>query len=181
MDDLLKDEDTWKKAHIANELKLIEEYIREGGLEEPYKKAERNAWIVRTLRDKKERYKFETCRFSVLVGSGIYPYSMFDLHKQYPKIKQIGIEIDPKKAQVSRLLIKNSPAKNSIKIESMDAEDYDYSWMGVDDFVFISVDVSHSKIVEKIIETSKAHVYICAPYDKSWLVNSIKRSFSFQT
>jgi len=179
MNDLQNDEKVWKEATIRNEFNLIQEYIKEGGLEEPYLKAEKNAWIVRTLRDKKERYKFDSCRYSVLVGSGMYPYSMFDLHKQYPKIKQIGIEIDSQRAKLSKLLIKNSPAKDQIKIENMDAFDYDYSWMGLDDFVFISVDVEHKNLVEKIIDTSKAHVEICAPYDKTWLVNSIKRSFTF--
>jgi hypothetical protein len=29
----------------------------------------------------------------------MYPYSMFDLHKRNPEIKQIGIEIDSSRAR----------------------------------------------------------------------------------
>ena len=45
--------------------------------------------------------------------------------------------------------------------------------MGIDDLIFISVDVDSKKIIEKIIKTSKAQVNICAPYDKTWLRNLI--------
>jgi hypothetical protein len=102
---------------------------------------------------------------------------MFDVHKQYPDIKQIGIEIDKNRCVISEKLIKASPAKESIKIENLDAIDYDYSWLGIDDLIFISVDVDSKKIIEKIIKTSKAQVNICAPYNKTWLRNLIS-SFS---
>jgi tRNA G46 methylase TrmB len=47
-----------------------------------------------TLRDKKQLCKLDSNPKVILVGSGMYPYSMFDLHKRNPEIKQIGIEID---------------------------------------------------------------------------------------
>jgi hypothetical protein len=32
-------------------------------------------------------------------GCGLYPYSMFDLHRQYSHIKQVGLEIDKNELQ----------------------------------------------------------------------------------
>ena len=107
----------------------------------------------------------------------MYPYSMFDVHKQYPNIKQVGIEIDKNRCTISEKLIAASPCKNDIKIVHKDAIDYDYSWLGIDDLVFLSVDVDSKKIIDKVIKTSKAQVNICAPYDKTWLRNLIS-SFS---
>lgn len=177
MDDLFKDEENWKRLIIKNELTLLKLYLFNGDHSKPYEEAEKDAWIIRTLRDKKQRYRFKTCKHLILVGSGMYPYSMFDVHKQYPDIKQIGIEIDKNRCVISEKLIKASPAKESIKIENLDAIDYDYSWLGIDDLIFISVDVDSKKIIEKIIKTSKAQVNICAPYNKTWLRNLIS-SFS---
>jgi hypothetical protein len=99
---------------------------------------------------------------------------MFDVHKQYPHITQVGLEIDPKRAIISRKLIEASPAKQSIKIVTCDAHDFDYSWLGIDDLIFISVDVEHKRIFSKIIETSKAQPHVCAPYDNTWLYNLLK-------
>ena len=130
--------------------------------------------IVRTLRDKKQRYRFPKCKNLVMIGSGIYPYSMFDVHKQYPHIEQVGLEIDAKRAKISKKLIEASPAKQSIKIVICDAFDFDYSWLGIDDLIFISVDVEHKRIFSKIIETSKAQLHVCAPYDNTWLYNLLK-------
>ena len=79
---------------------------------------------------------------------------MFDLYKQYRHIKQIGLEIDKKRAAVARKLIKVSPAKDTIKIITIDCIDFDYSWMTQDDFVFISVDVNGEHIYKKVLETS---------------------------
>ena len=156
---------------------LLKNYLSNKDYSTPYKLAEKNAWIIRTLRDKKQRYKFKTCENLVLIGSGMYPYSMFDVHKQYPNINQVGIEIDNNRCVISRKLIAASPCKDTIKIVNMDAIDYDYSWLGIDDLIFISVDVESKSMIEKIIKTSKAQVNICAPYDKTWLRNLIS-SFS---
>ena len=47
-----------------------------------------------------------------------------------------------------------------------------------DDFVFISVDVDVDKIFKKVIETSKAHPLVCAPYKNTWIKNLLTVSFS---
>ena len=177
MDNVIKDEEIWKRLIIQNELTLLKTYLFKGDYSEPYNKAEKNAWIIRTLRDKKQRYRFNSCKNLILIGSGMYPYSMFDVHRQYPTIKQVGIEIDKNRCIISKKLISASPCKDAIKIVNMDAINYDYSWLGIDDLVFISVDVDSKKIIEKIIKTSKAQVNICAPYNKTWLRNLIS-SFS---
>ena len=177
MADVARAETEWKSMVAENEIRLLKIFAKKGELELAYTEAEANAWIIRTLRDKKQLSKLDICGKVILVGSGMYPYSMFDLHKRNPSIKQIGIEIDENRAKVSRKLIAASPAKDAIEIYTMDAVDFDYSVMGVDDLIFISVDVDHKAIIDKILKTSKAHVFICAPYDKTWLknlVNSIK-------
>ena len=177
LNDVAFEEAKWKELVVQNEINLIKSYVSEGGLALAYERAEKNAWIVRTLRDKKQRYMFPKCSNLVMIGSGMYPYSMFDVYKQYPHINQVGLEIDSKRATISKKLIEASPAKDSITIITIDGEEYDYSWLGHDDLVFVSVDVNHKKIIEKVLETSKAHINICAPYDKTWLKNLL-RSFS---
>ena len=177
LDDVKREEVRWKKLVAQNEITLIKKYASEGGLSLAYENAENNAWIVRTLRDKKQRYMFPKCANLVMVGSGMYPYSMFDVHKQYPHIKQVGLEIDKKRSIISKKLIDASPAKDSISIVTIDGVDYDYSWLDHDDLIFVSVDVDHKEIIDKVLKTSKAHINICAPYDKTWLKNLL-RSFS---
>ena len=54
---------------------------------------------------------FNNCNNLVMIGSGMYPCSMFDVHKQYPEIKQMSLEIDNNRAEISRRLIDASPAK----------------------------------------------------------------------
>ena len=46
------------------------------------------------------------------------------------------------------------------------------------DFVFISVDVDVDKIFKRVIETSKAHPLVCAPYKNTWIKNLFTVSFS---
>ena len=46
-----------------------------------YRKAETNAWIYKTLLDKKKTGLFKKCKNLILIGSGMYPYSMFDIQK----------------------------------------------------------------------------------------------------
>ncbi len=174
MEDLKEAEYTWKTLVAQNEITLLKNYKELGQLSLAYEKAERNAWIIKTLRDKKQRYKFDSCKNLVMIGSGIYPYSMFDVHKQYPNIRQVGLEIIKKRADLSKKLVDASPANNKIKILCMDALDFDYTWLGMDDLIFISVDVEHDKITQKILETSKAQLYMCAPYEKTWIKSMIQ-------
>ena len=144
-----------------------------------YRRAETNAWIYKTLLDKKRTSLFKTCKNLVLVGSGMYPYSMFDIQKKYKHIQQIGIEIDEKRASVGREIVTKSPAKDHIHIITCDGYDYDYTYLLEDDLVFISCDVDNKNMMSKIMETCKAHMFICAPYEKTWLralVQSIKVS-----
>ena len=169
IDDIKLKEDDWKTVISLNELNLFFHF--KDNLKLGYEEAERNAWIVKTLVDKKQRYKFKICKSIVLVGSGIYPYSMFDLHRQYPYINQVGLENVKSRVTLSRKLVENSPAKKKIKILYIDGIDFDYSWMEDDDFVFISVDVDGQQIFNKVVETSKAQPLMCAPYKYSWLKN----------
>lgn len=175
MEDLKEAEYNWKTLVAQNEITLLKNYKESGQLHLAYEKAEKNAWIVRTLRDKKQRYKFNNCKNLVMIGSGTYPYSMFDVHKQYPNIRQIGLEIVKNRATLSKKLVEASPAKDKIKILCIDAYDFDYSWLGIDDLIFISVDVEHEKITQKILETSKAQLYMCAPYEKTWIKSMIQK------
>ena len=179
MADVASAETSWKSMVAENEIRLLKTLVKAGELGLAYTEAESNAWIIRTLRDKKQLYKLDSCSKIILVGSGMYPYSMFDIHKRNPNVKQIGIEIDEKRAKISRKLIAASPAKDAIEIYAMDALDFDYSSMETDDLIFISVDVDHKAIIAKILETSKAHVFICAPYDKTWLKNLVSSIKSF--
>ena len=105
LDDLKKDEKTWKEVVSLNEINLFKRFAMEG-FHLGYEEAEDNAWILKTLVDIKKKYKFKTAKSIVLVGSGIYPYSMFDLHKQYPHINQVGLEIDRKRAILSKQINK---------------------------------------------------------------------------
>ena len=177
MQDVENSEKKWKAYVAENEIRLLKTYKDNNELHLAYDKAEKNAWIVRTLRDKKQRYLFNTCKNLIMVGSGIYPYSMFDVHRQYPHINQIGLEVVKSRAVLSKKIVKASPAVDKITILCKDAINYDYSWLGHDDLIFISVDVDHKEIIEKVLKTSKAHINVCAPYDKTWLKNLL-RSFS---
>ena len=168
--DLQNEETDWKDLILQNEVTLLRRFS-DSGLHYAYDEAETNAWIVKTLVDKKQKYRFKTCKSIVLVGAGLYPYSMFDLHKQFPHIKQVGLEIDSKRATIARKLTKESPAKDTIKIITIDGINFDYSWMTQEDFVFISVDVDGEKIFIKILKTSKAQPLVCAPYRNSWIKN----------
>ena len=96
-----------------------------------YRKAETNAWIYKTLLDKKKTGMFKACKKLVLIGSGIYPYSMFDIHKKYKHIQQIGIEIDTNRAAIGRDLVVKSPAKNHIEIITCDAQIFSNLFPGV--------------------------------------------------
>jgi hypothetical protein len=138
-----------------------------------YRNAEPNAWIYKTLQEKKKLNLFKTCKTLVLVGCGMNPYSMFDIHKKYKHIKQIGIEIDPNIAKIGTDLVKYTAARNHINIVGMDGKDYDYGHLEQEDLVFVSCDVSTEKIIKRVIETSKAPIFICAPYEKTWLKNLV--------
>ena len=106
---------------------------------------------------------------------------MFDIHKKYKHIQQIGIEINNNRAAIGRDLVNKSPARDHIKIITCDGCNYNYEDLDEDDLVFVSCDVDNKKIMNRVIETSKAHIFICAPYEKTWLralVQNVKVSKS---
>ena len=155
-------------------------YQRTKGLEQrkslyAYRYAEANSWIYKTLLEKKKLSLFSECNRLVMIGCGLYPYSMFDIFKKYKHITQIGLEINQTRYKVAKSLVSSSPAKNNIKIIHMDGNDFDYSKLSDEDLIFISCDVDSNSIVKKVLETSKAHVFICAPYHKEWMKDSIKK------
>ena len=67
INDLKIEEKGWKELILLNELTLLQRFSH-SGLGNAYLEAENNAWIVKTLVDKKQRYKFKTCNSIVLVG-----------------------------------------------------------------------------------------------------------------
>lgn len=159
----------WREQIAAVEIAKIKEWQKANNLTKAYTDAKRNQYIVQTLVDKKMRYKFLATEHVVLIGCGMYPYSLFDLHKQYPNIKSIGVEVDNNRALIAKKLVSCSPAKDKIKIVNEDGINYDYSWLGIDDLVFASVDVEIEKaILKKVIMTSKASPFLCAPYHSAW-------------
>ena len=87
MADVEQEEVKWRTMVAENEIRLLKIYAKQGlGL--AYINAERNAWILRTLRDKKQLSKLNSNPKVILVGSGMYPYSMFDLHKRNPNLNK---------------------------------------------------------------------------------------------
>ena len=70
INDLKIKEKGWKELILLNEITLLQRFSQ-SGLSNAYLEAEHNAWIVKTLVDKKQRYKFKTCNSIVLVGCGL--------------------------------------------------------------------------------------------------------------
>ena len=93
----------WREQIAAVEIAKIKEWQKANDLTKAYTDAKRNQYIVQTLVDKKMRYKFLATEHVVLIGCGMYPYSLFDLHKQYPDIKSIGIEVDNNRALIAKI------------------------------------------------------------------------------
>tara|TARA_R110001592_G_scaffold54396_10_gene166476 strand:- start:677 stop:1246 length:570 start_codon:yes stop_codon:yes gene_type:complete len=169
LDEFKRMREEWREQIALAEIQQISHWKSIDRLELAYEKAALNKYVVMTLRDKKMRYMFPKASNVVLIGSGMYPYSLFDLHKQYPHIKSVGVEIDKKRALVSRVLVEKSPAKDMITIENCNGLNYDFSWLGIDDLVFVSVDVEiEKKIQKKVILESKASPFLCAPYHTAW-------------
>ena len=65
INDAKKDEILWKDMVVQNEITLLKTYIESKDYSKPYYLAEKNAWIVRTLRDKKQRYRKQTRKLEV--------------------------------------------------------------------------------------------------------------------
>ena len=76
-------ESDWKKGLRETEFKFIEWIIKNERYDLFRSKQPRKNWIRETLLEKKCASKFKTCKTLVMVGSGMYPYSLVDLNKEY--------------------------------------------------------------------------------------------------
>jgi tRNA G46 methylase TrmB len=162
----------WKHSIANGEFLLVVDAKRKEKLDKLYKVPFDQSWVYKTILDNKIKNKLKTCNNIVLIGCGLYPYSLFDMHRRYPHIKYHGIEISEKRAELARLVTKETPAKDNLTIHCCAGEDFDYSFLSDEDMIFISVDVVQNKIIEQIIKTSRAQFYSCAPYKSSY-VNGI--------
>jgi len=162
----------WKNTIANGEFQTVLNAQLSGCLDRLYKVEFKNSWIYKTVLDKKVKKKLEVCNNIVLVGCGLYPYSLFDMHRRYPYIKYHGIEISKKRAKLAKIVTKETPAADNLIIHCCSGEDFDYSFLSDEDMIFISVDVNQNKIIKQIIKTSRAQFYSCAPYKSSY-VNGI--------
>jgi len=164
-------ESKWKEGLKQTEFKFIKWIIDHKEYSLFANKIPRRNWIKETLKESKTINKFKECKNLIMVGSGIYPYSMIDLYKEYPNINQIGLDYDANCVKLSTFLLQQ--VNINIKIICINGIDYDYSMLDHEDLVFISIDVEDiDKIFNKILSTSKAQPYICAPYKHAWIKNT---------
>ena len=162
----------WKESIADGEFKVVLQAQLDNDLQRLYNVKFNQAFIYKTILDNKIKSKLNSCENLVLVGCGLYPYSIFDMHRRYPNINYHGIEISEKRVKLARIIVNQTPAKNSLTIHQCDAAVFDYSFLTDEDMIFISVDVVQNKIIEQIIKTSRAQFYSCAPYKSSY-VNGI--------
>lgn len=161
----------WQHDQKANEWNWIKLFKEHMDFSLGFTNCEKNAWIIKTLVNRKERYKFKSCKNIVLVGSGFYPYSLFDVYKQYEHIKLIGIDYDENCIRISQLLLDSANINDRIKVIHADGSDFDYGFLGHEDLVFLSVDIEkRNDIYSRVIQTSKASVYVCEPKNR-WVKN----------
>ena len=84
----------WKQDQIDSELIRIQKHFRRGDVENLYRFIYvRHSWIYKTINDNKLRPKLELAEKILLVGSGMYPYSLMDMYKRFPDKKYYGLEI----------------------------------------------------------------------------------------
>jgi tRNA G46 methylase TrmB len=162
----------WKNNIANGEFHKVLNAQITNSLDKLYKVEFKNSWIYKTILDKKIKSNLNSCNHILLVGCGLYPYSLFDMHRRYPHVKYHGIEISEKRASLAKIITYETPAKNNLTIHCCAGEDFDYSFLSDEDMIFISVDVVQNKIIEQIIKTSGAQIYSCAPYKSSY-VNGI--------
>lgn len=167
-------ESNWKQGLRETEFKYIEWIIRNEKYELFIDKKPRKNWIIETFAEEKRLLnKFKDCTTLVMVGSGIYPYSIVDTYKKYPNLKIVGLDYDEKCVKISKFLIEKCKLHESINIICINGIEYDYSTLKDEDLVFLSIDVEGiDDIFNKIINTSKAQPYICAPGKYAWFKNT---------
>src|SRR5210317_696728 len=172
----IKAREDWKQRNIDAELSLIEKQFSRGTPKYLYEYIySRNSWIYKTIIDKGLKKKLEQARKIVLVGSGMYPYSLFDMFKRHPDKQYFGIEISQQKTNLAKLITEKTPAKGYITYYTHNAFTFDYSEFDQDDMIFISCDVDSKPTIEQIIKTSGAQFWICAPYEKIWIKNLLSK------
>jgi hypothetical protein len=171
-----KAREEWKQRNIDAELNLIEKQFSRGTPEYLYEYIySRNSWIYKTIIDKGLKNNLEQSQKVVLVGSGMYPYSLFDMFKRFPDKSYFGIEISPQKTKLAELITSKTPAKDHITFYTDNAFTFDYSEFSEDDMIFISCDVDSKPTIEQIVKTSGAQFWICAPYEKIWVKNLLSK------
>ena len=171
--DLIKKQiGNWKNTIANGEFQTVLNAQLKGKVEKLYTVEYSNSWIYKTILDNKIKKKLDTCKNIVLVGCGLYPYSLFDMHRRFSDINYHGSERSEKRAKLAKIVTAETPARDNLKIYCCAGEDFDYSFMSDEDMIFISVDVNENKIYEQIIKTSGAQIYSCAPYKSSY-VNGI--------
>ena len=162
----------WKTSIANGEFQTVVHARRMGDFLKLYNVKKENSWILKTIEDLDMKKNLKKCENIVLVGCGLYPYSLFDMHRRYPHIKYHGIEISKKRAKLAELLVSETPAKGGVTIYCSPGEEFDYSFIGENDLVFISCDVKQNNIINQVYKTSEAQVFPCAPYKSSY-VNGI--------
>jgi tRNA G46 methylase TrmB len=169
-------EKTWKISLKQTEFGIIEPIFRKNEFKELLKKKIERNWIIETLLLEDKVKLLKTCKTLVMIGCGMYPYSMIATNKKYPNISQIGLDYDKRCVKISSTIIDKCSLSN-MKIICSKGEDFDYSNLLDEDLVFISCDVNNiDSIYTKILDTSKAQVFICAPSRTVWLDNYLLRS-----
>lgn len=174
LETIKKLENQWKQDLKKTEFHYISSIIKNNQFNYYLNTPPRRNWIKETLSNAKQTRKLENCSTLVMVGSGINPYSLIDLHKDYPNIKMIGIDWDLNCVLISSFLLEKCSI-HDIKIIHMNGINYDYSYLENEDLVFLSIDIeSINEIYTKIIQTSRAQPFICAPGKYKWLKNNYR-------
>lgn len=169
---LNKLEVTWKLSLKQTEFGIIEPYFKQNNIEKLKNLKINKNWITITLLNEKKYTLLKKCENLIMIGCGMYPYSMIDTYKKFPKINQIGIDYDERCVKIASVILDKCNLSNNIKIKNVKGLDYDYTNLKDEDLVFISCDVNGiEQIYDKIVNTSKAQVFVCAPSKTAWLDN----------
>ena len=139
----------WKQDQIDSELHRIKKHFERGDTENLYRFIYvRHSWIYKTILDHKLKTKLEVAKKILLVGSGMYPYSLLDMYKRFPDKSYYGLEISESFCKLARKIIDKTPT--NVQIINADAFEFDYGNFEIDDMIFISCDVESEKTIEQI-------------------------------
>lgn len=164
-------EKNWKVSLKHTEFGIVEPIFRQNDFERLKNLPIDKNWIKETLLLDKKYNLLRSCETLIMIGCGMYPYSMIDTFKRFPNINQIGIDYDVRCATIASQIVEKCNF-NSIKIVNCDGVNYDYSSLKDEDMVFISCDVNGiDDIYSRVLKTSKAQIFVCAPSRTAWLDN----------